>query len=498
MLGKTGVVEMNARMSASHNRRWSWGRLRPAVLLLVCLLLPCFCQPAQAKDGAGGESVEANSNRLRGVVQERRGLKYRGPVKFRHMSLVETGKYLRSESTAEQDPQRALIREEFFEILGLTERGGSQEALAAYRAAAGDKSVAGQEGARGVTAAGNRAKPKVRGFESSLLDVMCDQVRGLYDPKQKAYIVVNDAPEMPDVKSHLGGLGGGALALMGGKLDVGEFYELHELEHALQDQNYDLQSRFSELNDNFDRGLAGLSLVEGDAVMLMISVLADYFHVDLSFLLDFLQQYPDLLSKGIAQFPDLNKSPLLVKEYVVFPYWDGLNFVGALWKSGGWTAVNRCFEKGAWPVSTEQILHPDHFLVLNDPPLDVDLSAMPESFGDYRLLGEDTGGEFMVRTLAKRVWGAKRGDIVGEGWGGDTWRIYQKGDRWFAVWATAWDSERDAVQFEGMANAYWKDAGVVQRRKDRVVVAPWVPRELAAQVSDSVWNMKVSARPGTK
>ena len=53
------------------------------------------------------------------------------------------------------------------------------------------------------------------------------------------------------------------------------------------------------------------------------------------------------------------------------------------------------------------------------------------------------------------------------GWGGDRWQVYRHGARAASVFASVWDSERDAREF---AAALQLPAGAVAKRRGAAVV----------------------------
>ena len=156
--------------------------------------------------------------------------------------------------------------------------------------------------------------------------------------------------------------------------------------------------------------------------------------------------------------PKLDAAPLFVREGMVRPYMDGWAFVKNLHAMGGQAAVDKAFRRP--PASSEQVLHPEKYLA-NEAPLKVAvLNLLPVLGKGWKVLHENTLGEFGVNILLRT---AKLGSSVigpaARGWGGDRFRAYRHEDgRVTLYWRTMWDSGRDAREF---FDAY---AGLLKRR----------------------------------
>jgi hypothetical protein len=85
------------------------------------------------------------------------------------------------------------------------------------------------------------------------------------------------------------------------------------------------------------------------------------------------------------------------------------------------------------------VLHPDRYFAAEPPRRVTPAIAGPP--GSW-LLCEGTLGELLLRTLVEP--GA---EAAAEGWGGDTYRLYEASSRTLLVWRSEWDSPRDAREF---------------------------------------------------
>jgi hypothetical protein len=211
---------------------------------------------------------------------------------------------------------------------------------------------------------------------------------------------------------------------------------VHELRHALQDQYEQLHWQLpDEVGDFDDRRLAWMCLLEGDATLLMERfVLARLGALGLG-LPDSLaeQAYADMSVPGLADVPG---APAVVRDQLVMPYLAGRDLARAIEARGGAEAM-----KEAWrspPDSTEQVLHPEKFFRGEAPRVVTPRRAPPGG----RLLSQGVLGELLVRTLIEETGEAAAG------WGGDAWRLWDVQGGSALVWTSAWDSVRDATEFE--------------------------------------------------
>jgi hypothetical protein len=152
----------------------------------------------------------------------------------------------------------------------------------------------------------------------------------------------------------------------------------------------------------------------------------------------------------------LREAPAYLREMLVFPYQEGQQFAMALYSSGGNGAIDAAFRNP--PTTTKDILHPDRFLHQRATPEQLDLPKLET--GDWRLIGNNTLGEFGTRFVLEQGMGVYDAHVLAEGWNGDRYQVYERGTNGPAalVWMTAWETEPQATEFEA---AYKK---VVEKR----------------------------------
>ncbi|MGI9253213.1 MAG: hypothetical protein ACR2J8_05670 [Thermomicrobiales bacterium] len=254
-----------------------------------------------------------------------------------------------------------------------------------------------------------------------------EQVAGFWDPDTDEMYVIDDSGEFD------------AMAQM--------TYS-HETVHALQDANLGLDDAMAESGViNSDAATAAAALYEGDASAASF---------------EFLAAHPELARKMVfsasGSSEELDSSPAAVSISLVFPYLAGEKFVSALRAEGGWDAVNAAYTN--LPQSTEQIMHPEKYLV-GEQPVDVSAPDPTGALGSgWTPVVDDTMGELGIAVLLANLPPGKginnfTGAIdlpvpalnAAAGWGGDRYALWENGDRDLLVWDTAWDTDRDAGAF---------------------------------------------------
>jgi len=196
----------------------------------------------------------------------------------------------------------------------------------------------------------------------------------------------------------------------------------HELVHALQDQNWDLKSRSTYRPGKGDETLALACLAEGDATSLMMDfVMADQHHTALDLPEPMLRE---LMTNGMNG-EAVRSVPHVLRSSLIAPYIDGLAFVHALRKRGGWAMVDRAWKNV--PVSTEQVLHVDKW-EKGEAPIVLPAPTAKALGPGWQMADEDTFGELAL-ALTFEEWietGAARDAAAG--WGGDRSALYTKQD----------------------------------------------------------------------
>jgi hypothetical protein len=135
-----------------------------------------------------------------------------------------------------------------------------------------------------------------------------------------------------------------------------------------------------------------------------------------------------------------------------FPYLSGAEFVGQLYASGGWAAVDAAY--GRLPASTEQVLHPTAYAD-GEAPLEVNTLDLWSAVGSTWAHATDTtlGEAWMAIWLEGIGVSRANADRAAAGWGGDRLTVATDSGGWALGWRIAWDTPVDATEFEDAYSA---------------------------------------------
>ena len=255
--------------------------------------------------------------------------------------------------------------------------------------------------------------PAAYDYRRGLLDVMRSELLGFYEPHEKTMFLGGD--------------------LRGQELDATLW---HELVHALQDQHYGLGKLLGWSDDAGDWQGAVHALAEGDATSAMVDALFADKGVHAPDLPDSVLDLQGALSAGTV----LNVPPI-VKRSVVAPYMDGLTFVNALRRRGGWPAVAAAWQR--LPASTEQILHLDKYDAREAPE---PLGALPpRALGPTQVTYSDVYGEETLRILFEEWMPGRAARDAAAGWAGDRVTSFSDGSLTSVAWHIRYDNEAAAL-----------------------------------------------------
>jgi hypothetical protein len=302
-----------------------------------------------------------------------------------------------------------------------------------------------------------------------VIDLLTDQIAGFYDPWEKQLYIASF-------------MAAGGDALMA-----------HEIDHALQDQHFNLRRFMGKAKNDSDSTTARQALVEGDGMAVMVE-----------FMLDSLGRSPQWGSSQMVKaissqmgsasgLGSLDKAPLFLREGLIFPYLAGLEFVAHFRKKHPWKVIDRIYRKP--PLSSEHILHPERYESYERPDQikAKPLAALPGAV----IIHHDVNGELGARTwLMTHGVSRPRAELAAAGWGGDRVAVLAKAGHKtvrgsVGISSTVWDSEADAIEFyEAAVDALTSSVGpattvsgknattfagkgesaAIERRDDRVVI----------------------------
>ncbi|HSY58719.1 MAG TPA: hypothetical protein VK795_04115 [Terriglobales bacterium] len=264
-------------------------------------------------------------------------------------------------------------------------------------------------------------------LDSFMIDVLTDQVAGLYDPKSKEFYIADWIPA-----------------------DEQRAVMSHELTHALEDQSFNIDPWIKAARPNDDAELAREAVSEGSALAAMV----DYTMRDQKIGVRDLPDVALLIRSGAVEEmdkdPNLAKAPGYIRDELLFPYLAGTSFSQQFLKAhSGWADLNLLFKNP--PVSTQQILHPEMYLSGVKPAI----VTLPDWKGliptDWKLLEENVIGEFGLQEVLKQYLGQDRADALSAAWSGDRYAVFenQKTKDTPLVFRLVLDNSDDAARFFG-------------------------------------------------
>jgi hypothetical protein len=269
--------------------------------------------------------------------------------------------------------------------------------------------------------------PKNFPLDSFMLDVLTDQVAGLYDPKAKEFYIADWIPA-----------------------DEQRAVMSHELTHALEDQSFHIDPWIKAARPNDDAELARESVSEGSAMAAMVDYSLREQQVSVRDLPDVSLLIRSGAVEEMDKDPKLAKAPGYIRDELLFPYLAGTSFSQQFLKAhDGWADLNLLFKNP--PVSTQQILHPQMYLKGVKP----EAVTLPEWKGavpgDWKLLEENVLGEFGLQEVLKQFIGQDRADSLSAAWTGDRYAVFEdsKTKEIPLVFRLVLDNTEDAVRFFG-------------------------------------------------
>ncbi len=276
-------------------------------------------------------------------------------------------------------------------------------------------------------------------LQALVQSVLREEVVGYYDPKTKK-LVVRDDVMLPVGTTQTQFSQEAAVVLV------------HELVHALQDQQLGLGDAYEATRDT-DAEHAFRSVVEGDATLAMIAFLVDRVGGSLGAMTQLDAALHGLLERGsdlggglAGSNGALARAPKILQVALVAPYLNGAKMCATLYRSGGWAAIDAAHE-ARLPRSTEQVLHAEKYR-RNERPLEIDLNRwLSWRPPNMTHVDDDTLGELEMSVYFGRATNTRIDRKSATGWNGDRVRLYRDGrDQGAVIWFSAWDSVSDAEE----------------------------------------------------
>ena len=219
---------------------------------------------------------------------------------------------------------------------------------------------------------------------------------------------------------------------------------VHELAHALADQNFPLGKYLRKGAKNDDEATARQAVIEGQATWLMwayVSKLGGGEAKVSDYVIDSMQG----AAAGAvgSQYPVFEKSPLYLRESLVFPYTAGLSFQNVVFEKMGTAAFGEVFRRA--PESTQQVMHPAEYLAGLRPSHPTTQHA-PKG---YRELAEGSVGELDFQILLQQYLDNATADRIAPKWKGGRFRLYEskQGRAPLLTFAAEWADNAAAREF---------------------------------------------------
>lgn len=263
-----------------------------------------------------------------------------------------------------------------------------------------------------------------------LLSLYESQVLAFYDPQAHTYYSIKQLPKLPPE----------AAKLVDPKT-LEETVMVHELTHALQDQHFGLSAREKALMLDTDANLAYHAVLEGEAVLVMVAHMLRKSGVSIDEVVKDDAMLGMISSAAQAEQMIDPSTPKYFAEMLKFPYLEGLKFVVAAYRRGGWAELDKIHADP--PRTTREVLHPEEYFSGRFKPRAFDAAKPAGAIAAEHL------GEFHWRHLV--------GKDASQGWVNDRAIVFN--DLRVQI-DTEWESEARAEAFAGAYQSVLSQRGL--------------------------------------
>ena len=368
-------------------------RLWLSLVAVFLLLLPLL--HVSAAPQSASQDLLGQADAVLQQMSELTGLPIKSPLKKQIISRAEVEKYLAETLHTEMTPQEIHIQEATLLAFGLVSPGFN--------------------------------------LEKFLISFYTEQAAGFYDPHRKTMFIA--AWVEPDMQR---------LVLA------------HELTHALQDQNFDLEKFLKAVRADDDASNARQALVEGHATAAMIQqLIAPMKLEDMPTLEPLMAQ---VIHQQYEEFPAFNRAPFFFRFQSLFPYIEGMGFMQRGLEVGGWKRLNSLFNDP--PNTTKEIFEPQvYFEKQQLPKVSLPHPAPLARAPGLVFLAENTMGELGYYAVLGQLISEDEAKSVATGWLADRYLLYeraapglspgltQEGKEYALVSQTRWSSPEAARAF---------------------------------------------------
>jgi hypothetical protein len=279
------------------------------------------------------------------------------------------------------------------------------------------------------------------------VDLVSEQAAAFYDYSKKRLFVLDSTAEGSEQRVAL----------------------VHELAHALADQQHPLGKYLKKGNPDDDGSTAREAVMEGQATWLTWAYVAKRNGGKAEVSKDMIEKLTDNSSPDGNDFPVFSKEPLYLRETLVFPYDEGMKFQDAVYHQLGRKSFDEIFNRP--PRSTQQILHPKDYLE-DEKPVDVDPPSLDKK--QYRLINDGSVGEFDHSMLLRQFVPEREGRAAASHWRGGSFRLYENKREKYDVltYGSEWSTPEAAHQiftlYQRVMKGKWKSMKISERTADHV------------------------------
>ena len=297
-------------------------------------------------------------------------------------------------------------------------------------------------------------------------DLLGEQAAAFYDYKKKRLYIIDSTPAGEEQQMAL----------------------VHELAHALADQQHSLGKYLNQGSPDSDESTAREAVMEGQATWLTWAYEAKRAGGKGEVPLKMLDQLTSERDSN-SEFPVLDKSPLYMRESLLFPYNAGARFQDAVYRKLGRGAFEAVFAQG--PRSTQQILHPAAYFDRTAPatiePLGIAKIAGKQA-ALFRPVIEGAVGEFDHAILLRQYVGESEGAVAAQHWRAGWFRLYEHKKEGYPVlsYVSQWDSPEAARAYFGLYQR------VLKGKWKKMAVASATPNEISGTGDSGRFTVRLS------
>ncbi len=352
---------------------------------MIGLSLVLSCTTAVAQQN-GTQDLLAQADEVLQQMSQITGLPIKAPVNKRVISRPEIEKYLIENLHQEMTAEEIHAQEALMRAFGLVSRDFN--------------------------------------LEKFLITFYTEQAAGFYDAKRKTMFIADWIPA-----------------------ETQTMVLAHELTHALQDQNWDLESYLHGAPDDDDATAARDAVVEGYATAAMLQQATGAL-LDLGQMPSLAPLMEMVVHQQFEEYPAFSNAPYFFRMQALFPYVQGLGFIQAGLQPGGWKALGVLFEHP--PEATKEIFEPQAYF--NHQVLAAaELPHPPalDGVAGLKFLDENTMGELGYYSVLGQLISEDEAKTVGQSWLADHYLLYEYpgGNQYTLVARTRWTSPEASLAF---------------------------------------------------